>query len=492
MYRKKLLFVTTWEDLASNKGAELLRQVRQLQEYPIILAKRIGTTKYQGGKFMQLLFLHMDYCFALVINKIFMHSYRFATRYNSTILINPLYVQATELRNWINESKQMLIEYTMKSSAESASPLNLVAVDDEILSVSAITTQSSTNPASDSTEVSACYQFNRELARQRAALTGASSSTLRTVNDSTVSDNGKDLHDRSSIFEVGSTSGTCSEQYNITMHNATSKENMCSIDMLLDMEAELLEKKKQKRNTVSCREYYCYKLQMRDDEENGVLHAGRVFQQYSVDEFIKLETQRLDFYSFNQDLFRIDALAGILDVLRHGEREPCNIGRQSFLPTSFIGGPRDMRRRYMDAIALVQNFGKPDIFLTMTCNPSWPEIEEHLLVTDEVQNRPDLVSRVFRAKVDEMKTDILKRNIFGKVAASMYTIEFQKRGLPHAHFLIILKDEYKLLTPESYDRVVCAEIPDSDKNDYLYSVVTKHMMHEPCGSLNPKCPCMKN
>nr|XP_009800544.1 PREDICTED: uncharacterized protein LOC104246433 isoform X1 [Nicotiana sylvestris] len=88
------------------------------------------------------------------------------------------------------------------------------------------------NPASHSTEVSACYQFNRELARQRAALTGASSSTLRTVNvftvnDSTVSDNGKDLHDRSSVFEVGSTSGTCSEQYNITMHNATSKATKC-------------------------------------------------------------------------------------------------------------------------------------------------------------------------------------------------------------------------------------------------------------------------
>ncbi|XP_009775673.1 uncharacterized protein [Nicotiana sylvestris] len=84
------------------------------------------------------------------------------------------------------------------------------------------------NPTSDSTEVSACYQFNRELARQRAALIGASSSTLRTVNvftinDSTLSDNGKDLHDRSPIFEVGSTSETCSEQYNITMRNATSK-----------------------------------------------------------------------------------------------------------------------------------------------------------------------------------------------------------------------------------------------------------------------------
>ncbi|XP_019245183.1 PREDICTED: uncharacterized protein LOC109225045 [Nicotiana attenuata] len=240
------------------------------------------------------------------------------------------------------------------------------------------------------------------------------------------------------------------------------------------------------------REYYCYKLQIRDDEENGVLHAGRVFQQYSVDESIKLETQRLDFYSFDQDLFQIDVLASIPNVLRHGEREPCNIGRQSFLPASFIEGPRDIRRRYMDAIALVQNFGKPDIFLTMTCNPSCPEIEEHLLVTDEVQNRPNLVSRVFRAKVDEMKIDILKRNIFRKVSAFMYTIEFQKYGLQHAHFLIILKDEYKLLTSEAYDKFVCAELPDSDKNDYLYSLVTKHIMYGPCGSLNPKCPCMKN
>ncbi|XP_075111958.1 uncharacterized protein LOC107777658 isoform X15 [Nicotiana tabacum] len=84
------------------------------------------------------------------------------------------------------------------------------------------------NPTSDSTEVSAFYQFNRELARQRAALTGASSSTLTTVNvftvnDSTLSDNGKDLHGRSPVFKVGSTTGTCSEQYNNTMCNATSK-----------------------------------------------------------------------------------------------------------------------------------------------------------------------------------------------------------------------------------------------------------------------------
>ncbi|XP_060218953.1 uncharacterized protein LOC132645771 [Lycium barbarum] len=150
-----------------------------------------------------------------------------------------------------------------------------------------------------------------------------------------------------------------------------------------------------------------------------------------------------------------------------------------------------MRRRYMDAIALVQHFGKPDMFLAMTCNPSWPEIEDFLLPTDEIQNRPDLISRVFKAKLEELKSDIVKTSIFEKVAAFMYSIEFQKRGLPHAHFLIILEDEYKLLTPEAYDRIVCAELPNSDTNQYLHSLVIKHMMHGPCGTLNPTNSCMK-
>nr|XP_033513522.1 uncharacterized protein LOC108942840 isoform X2 [Nicotiana tomentosiformis] len=216
-----------------------------------------------------------------------------------------------------------------------------------------------------------------------------------------------------------------------------------------------------------------------------ILVDGRLFQQYSVDEYIKLETPRLDFVSFNQDLFRMSVLQGLLNVLQLGERDASNVGKQTFLPNSFIGGPRDMRQRYMDAIALVQHFGKPDLFITMTCNPSWMEIEEHLSPSDEAQNRPDLISRVFRAKIEELKTNILKRNIFGKVAAFMYTVEFQKRGLPHAHFLIILSNEHKLLTTEAYDDIIKAELQDSNREPNLRKFILKHMMHDPYGSLNP-------
>ena len=60
------------------------------------------------------------------------------------------------------------------------------------------------------------------------------------------------------------------------------------------------------------------------------------------------------------------------------ETRGSKVGRRIILPASFIGGLRDMRKRYMDAMALVQCFGKPDIFLTMTCNPNWLEIKQEL------------------------------------------------------------------------------------------------------------------
>lgn len=75
---------------------------------------------------------------------------------------------------------------------------------------------------------------------------------------------------------------------------------------------------------------------------------------------------------------------------------------------SFIGGPRDMRKRYMDAISLVQKFGKSDIFFNVICNPNWKEIKQELNPIEEVQNRLDLLSRIFKAKLETLKIDYLR------------------------------------------------------------------------------------
>ncbi|KAL4558935.1 hypothetical protein LXL04_037140 [Taraxacum kok-saghyz] len=85
------------------------------------------------------------------------------------------------------------------------------------------------------------------------------------------------------------------------------------------------------------------------------------------------------------------------------------IGQRIVLPASFIRGPRDMRRRFLDAMTLVQDGGKPDIFLTMTCNPKWPEIQNELLPWQKAEDRPDVVSRVFHAKIEDLKEQLLNR-----------------------------------------------------------------------------------
>ena len=71
----------------------------------------------------------------------------------------------------------------------------------------------------------------------------------------------------------------------------------------------------------------------------------------------------------------------------------------------------------------------------------------------------------------------------------VYTVEFQKRGLPHAHICIFLHPDDKLVNHEKIDDFISAEIPDKNSDPQLYRLVSEHMMHGPCGADNPGCPC---
>nr|XP_043639138.1 uncharacterized protein LOC122610211 [Erigeron canadensis] len=244
------------------------------------------------------------------------------------------------------------------------------------------------------------------------------------------------------------------------------------------------------KKTVSMREYYCYKFQIRPTE-NVILLGGRLLQQFSVNIYIKIEMSRLQFYEHNQDTIRADFYQGIVDCVNAGEVNSNRVGRRIVLPASFIGGSRDMRRRFLDVMSLVQDDGKPDIFLTFTCNLNWPEITEKLLPGQTAQDRPGLVARAFRAKLEDLKKQLLKKHVLGEVGAYVYVIEFQKRGLPYAHFLLIMKPTHKITSPDQYDKLVCAEIPDPSRYPELHERVVQHMIHGPCGPLNDKSPCMQ-
>ncbi|KAK0417482.1 hypothetical protein QR680_013035 [Steinernema hermaphroditum] len=141
-------------------------------------------------------------------------------------------------------------------------------------------------------------------------------------------------------------------------------------------------------------------------------------------------------------------------------------------------------------MAIVREHGTPDLFVTMTCNATWPEIVNNLKPGQTASDRPDMVAKVFKLKLAEFMDDIVKKGVVGKVRAYVNVIEFQKRGLPHVHMLLILEEPYKLRTAEDVDSLVWAELPDPEQYPRLHEIVKKMMMHGPCGP-GTRSPCME-
>lgn len=90
--------------------------------------------------------------------------------------------------------------------------------------------------------------------------------------------------------------------------------------------------------------------------------------------------------------------------------------------------------------------------------------------------------RVFALKLKELQNDLFKKSVFGVSIGRSWTIEFQKRGLPHTHILIIVADQDKPRTSNDYNKWILGEIPDIYVHPTLYDIVTRHMMHGPCGA----------
>ena len=231
--------------------------------------------------------------------------------------------------------------------------------------------------------------------------------------------------------------------------------------------------------------------------------------------WVSVENQKLMYQRMNQKALRADTYKNVQEatqILRQelspredgmfsDDNQPAAVGRK-ILSSSLAGSPRWYNAKFQDGMAICREFHKPDYFITMTCNPNWPEIKAQLREGQSAQDRPDIVARVFKQKKDQLMQDLISGEALGKVVAHMHVVEFQKRGLPHAHILIILADADRALTAELVDSIVVAELPPSpddiedpskaEEVKRLRDIVLTNMVHGPCGAANPNSPCMEN
>ena len=242
----------------------------------------------------------------------------------------------------------------------------------------------------------------------------------------------------------------------------------------------------EKRESITMREYYVYRLQQCFHEGKTLLLGRRLFQQFIVDAYTSIEKERLQWVRFNQKNLRLELYFGLKDAILRGDTDPITVGKQIVLPFSFVGSPRYMVQNYQDAMAICRWAGYPDLFLTFTYNPKWPKINHSLEFIEglKYEDRPNIVARVFKIKLDELLHDLRHKSHFGRVITIVYTIEFQKRGLPHAHILLFLDPKDKCPSPTNIDGIIMAEIPNPNEDPIANEAIKQFMMHGPCGLQN--------
>ena len=80
-----------------------------------------------------------------------------------------------------------------------------------------------------------------------------------------------------------------------------------------------------------------------------------------------------------------------------------------------------MIQNYQDGMSICRWAGYPDLFITFTCNPKWPKIKSFLslILAQWPEDRPDIIARVFKIKLDQLLHDLKHGKHFGNVIASI-------------------------------------------------------------------------
>jgi hypothetical protein len=144
-------------------------------------------------------------------------------------------------------------------------------------------------------------------------------------------------------------------------------------------------------------------------------------QQHQIRNIIDRPPQNLDFQANPR-------------IISHDNNHVENQSRGIVLPSSFLGSRAWATSEVADSLAICRSKGKPSFFITITTNPNWPEIVERLQPGQSASDISVIVCRVFKARM-QVAIQAIKQYI-GSLVYIVRVVEFQKRGLPHAHIVV--------------------------------------------------------
>ncbi|XP_072090405.1 uncharacterized protein [Arachis hypogaea] len=203
-----------------------------------------------------------------------------------------------------------------------------------------------------------------------------------------------------------------------------------------------------------------------------ILRSKRLFQQFLVDAYTMVKSERLKSFRCKQPQLRVDKYKCLHKSLINGDVDAARLGKRIILSSTFTGGPK---------------------YMMNNCKYAFDEIKREVTpIGLTAEDCPDILCRVFKIKLDGLIDDLKKEKIFGKILGYVCTVEFQKRGLPHAHILVFMSNEFKTQTLDDIDKHITAEIPNKNKRPNLHETVQNYMVHGPCGLYNKNSPYMKN
>ena len=175
-----------------------------------------------------------------------------------------------------------------------------------------------------------------------------------------------------------------------------------------------------KNHKLTIREYMAYLLQYRYNDNSLLYKSKRLLQQFIVDGYTMIESSRLSYIRSHQRELRAEMYKGLSEAVFRGEMDASCTGKRVILPSSFTGGARYMIQNYRDAMAICKWGGYPDLFITFTCNPKWPELQRHLAQCSErVEDQSHVVARFFHMKLMQLIKTLRHGKFFGSIKASM-------------------------------------------------------------------------